>query len=146
MLQARMLCVISHAMRLANIQILYIYKEDIAFMASHRFRSSIISVQDSILSKMIKMPFGLDYATNIERLCGCTCQACMEIAPHSAGNCEYICSVRQDGNLWQYNAPHDLYYECDCKCEFCASGVVVLRHNKFDCMLDCYKSLKNMKD
>lgn len=89
---------------------------------------------------MSKVDFGLDFTTHIERVCGCQCEPCQGRGFHSIGNCEYSCHAMMDFNELQYVDNAEMHFECGCDCPFCRSAVVVARHSKMDCALNCYKS------
>ena len=101
-------------------------------------------MQQELVDQMKRVEFGLDYTTNIERVCQCECQACIDRGHHSVGNCEYSCVEMADANSETYRDDPEMFKECGCDCPFCKSGVVVSRHSKLDCLPYCYKSAYNM--
>lgn len=38
-----------------------------------------------------------------------------------------------------------MHVECECDCDFCRSGIVVIRHTKLECSNYCYRSEKNVE-
>ena len=94
-------------------------------------------MQPELVQKMKRMSEGLDFTTHIERVCTCDCSACRARGFHSVGNCEFDCLEVSDFNSNKYVDNTEMYYECNCDCAFCQSGVVVSRHTKFDCAAYC---------
>lgn len=71
-----------------------------------------------------------------DKLCGCTCEHCASVSPHSVHNCFYKCKDRlvfDDKTLKKLG----LYKDCHCQCFDC---IRMPGHLKCDCFEFCQTS------